>query len=166
MQDVKMIATRRTLVSFMCSVVVAMTAPMVAIGHGFKIGDLDIDHPWTRVTPPGAKTAAFYFVISNKGDQPDRLIAIEGTVADQLQIHTHMMDGGIARMRQVPAVDIPAKGTVAFAPGGFHVMAIGLKGGLDEMDRVPLTLVFEKAGRVKVEAAVEPLAKPTETHKH
>ena len=144
------------------SITAGGSAPVAA--HSFDNGLLHIEHPWTRVTPPGARTAAFYFEIENKGDKSDRLLAVEGDVADQLSLHNHIMDNGIARMRPVDGIEIPAKGKVGLKPGGLHVMATGMRRSLTEMDRVSLTLVFKNAGRVQVEAAVEPLGKKEGGH--
>jgi hypothetical protein len=137
-------------------------APVAA--HSFNSGLLHIEHPWTRVTPPGARTAAFYLEIENKGDMSDRLLSVEGDVADQLSLHNHIMDNGIARMRPVDGIEIPAKGKVSLKPGGLHIMATGMRRSLTEMDRVSLTLIFKNAGRVQVEAAVEPLGKKESGH--
>ena len=93
-------------------------------------------------------------MIGNAG-AADRLVAASGDVAERIELHTHTMDGNIMKMRRVDAVEVPANGSVALQPGGFHIMLIGLKKPLQEGGSFPLTLTFEKAGTVDVEVAVE-----------
>ena len=138
-----------------------------AHAHGFKAGALEIGHPWARETPVGATVGAGYLTVTNTGTDADRLIAVETSGAGKVEIHEATNENGVAKMRPVAAVDIPAGGQAKLAPGGFHLMLIGLKEGLAEGMRIPATLVFEKAGRVDVEFAVEGMAygAPGE-HKH
>jgi copper(I)-binding protein len=69
-----------------------------------------------------------------------------------------MMEGEVMKMRRVQAVEVPAKGSAALQPGGFHIMLVGLKHPLQEGERFPLTLTFETAGEITVEFAVEGVA--------
>jgi copper(I)-binding protein len=64
------------------------------------------------------------------------------------------MEGNVMRMREVPAIEIPAGQTIELKPGGLHVMFIGLTQTLNVGATFPLTLRFEKAGEVKVEMKV------------
>ncbi|TBU78607.1 hypothetical protein DNK06_03995 [Pseudomonas daroniae] len=144
-----------------------LAASLLATAHEYDAGELHIDHPWSREMPPVAPTAAAYFVVHNKGDQDDRLLAIETPVAGKAEIHEHAHVGGMMKMQQVPNVVIPAGGEVKFAPMGYHVMLFDLKQQARDGDRFPLTLTFEKAGQVQVEVAVqkdEPAA--AEHHQH
>lgn len=127
-----------------------------ALAHGAKLGDLTIIHPAMPQPAVSAKTAGGYFTLRNGGAQPDRLIAIESDIAEKTELHTtdHGADG-VARMRHVEALEIPAGGEVALERGGYHVMFMGLKAPLSLGAMVPATLVFERAGRVAVEFAVE-----------
>lgn len=144
-----------------------LAASLLATAHEYEAGELHIDHPWSREMPPVAPTAAAYFVVHNKGDQDDRLLAVETPVAGKAEIHEHAHVGGLMKMQQVLNVVIPAGGEVKFAPMGYHVMLFNLKQQARDGDRFPLTLTFEKAGQVQVEVAVqkdEPAA--AEHHQH
>jgi len=132
----------------------AALATAQAFAHDFTLGTLKIEHPWARASAGPAPNGAAFMTIHNSGDA-DRLVAATGDVAQRIELHTHMMEGDVMKMRQVPAVDVPADGTAALQPGGFHVMLIGLKAPLKEGARFPLTLTFERAGTVTVEVAVE-----------
>lgn len=135
------------------ALVLALAAP--AYAHSYKAGTLEISHPWARETPPAAKVGAGYFKVKNTGTEADRLIAVETADAAKVEIHESLTENGVAKMRQVEAVELPPGAETALKPGGYHLMLIDLKEPLAEGMRVPATLVFEKAGRVDVELAVE-----------
>lgn len=111
---------------------------------------------WARATPAAARTGAAYLTLHNTG-AADRLLGAEAAVAERVEVHTHRMDGGVARMERVEAVPLAAGAVVPFAPGGLHVMLIGLMAPLQAGASFPLTLVFERAGRVGVTVAVRAL---------
>lgn len=123
--------------------------------HDYTAGDLKIGHPFTRTTPPGAVAAGAYLSIENKGKSADKLLRAASPVAGLVELHSMSMDGNVMRMRAVPSIDVAAGATVKLAPGGLHVMLQDLKRPLKEGERVPMTLVFERAGEVKVELAVQ-----------
>lgn len=130
--------------------------PFMTEAHEFKAGDLTIGHPWSRATPGGAKVGGGYLTVTNKGSAPDRLIAATAAVADHVEIHEMATKDGVMTMRAQPnGVTIEPGKTVAFSPGGYHLMLMGLKSPLKEGDRVKAVLTFEKAGKVEVTINVE-----------
>jgi periplasmic copper chaperone A len=134
---------------------------------GAAWSQVEVEQPWIRATPPGAKTAAGYMTIRNKSAQPDRLVGGSSPMAAKVQTHVHIRDGEILRMREVKSYDIPAKGTFELKPGGAHLMLVDLKRPLKEGEKVPLLLKFEKSGELKVDFEVRPLAAPAPSeHKH
>ena len=141
-----------------------LTTPAGA--HDFSAGDLRIGHPWSRATPPGAKVGGGYLKIENKGSTPDRLVAASLERAGRVEIHEMSIAEGIMRMRELPmGVEIPAGGSVELKPGGLHVMFMDLKSPLKQGDRLMGTLIFERAGAVAVEFAVEAIgASPAHPH--
>lgn len=134
----------------------------VAIGawaHDYKVGDLSIDHPFSRATPKGATTGAGYMTIKNTGAEPDRLIGANVDFAEVVEVHEMSMTNNVMRMRRMrDGLEVPAGGNVELKPGGYHIMFIRLKEPLVEGDRHKATLVFERAGSVEVEFAVESMA--------
>ncbi|QNM98325.1 copper chaperone PCu(A)C [Chitinimonas koreensis] len=134
-----------------------------AAAHEFKLGTLEIHHPWARATPPGQGNGAVYLKINNAGGQPDALVAASVGALARAELHAHLNENGVMKMRPVERVAVPAKGSALLKPGGDHVMLIGLKRPLKEGDKLPLTLRFEKAGEVKVEIKVEPLTVDAES---
>ena len=146
--------------------IAALLLPTPLIAHDYAVGGLQIIHPAAGATAPTAQAGAGYFQIVNKGDQPDRLI---GVTADfpRVMIHTTQMDGDIARMVHLDAVDIPAGETVTFAPGGLHVMFMGLNGDPFETgESFDAVLVFETAGDVPVTFHVEDINDLTDHNNH
>src|ERR1700739_4869011 len=114
-----------------------------------KAGDLVISQGWTRATPNGAKIGGGYLTIENKGSATDRLIGGSADVAGSVQVHEMSMDNGVMKMRPVEkGLTIDPGKTVKLAPGGYHLMIMDLKSQLKQGDKVPVTLEFEKAGKV------------------
>src|SRR5258708_28829090 len=127
-------------------------AALPALAHDYKLGALEISHPWTRATPPTAQAGGGFLVLTNTGTTPDRLVAVKSPAADKAEIHEMKMDGNVMRMRELDkGLEIPPGATVELKPGGFHIMFMGLKAPFAKDTKVPLTLVFEKAGSIDVE---------------
>jgi hypothetical protein len=150
----------------MSRLLIALTAFALhagAFAHSVDAGDLHIGHPFARATKPGQPTGAAYLSIENKGKQEDKLLAASTPVAASTQVHLTTMDGNVARMREVDNVAIAPGAKVAMHPGepGYHFMLIGLKQPLNAGEKFPLSLSFEKAGKVTVTVVVED--KPAES---
>ena len=109
-----------------------------------------------RILLPSRPGAA-WLTIRNSGET-DRLLGARSPAAERVELHTHIHEGGVMMMRRMEGLDVPAGGRVALEPGGDHLMLFGLKRGLKPGDTFPLTLLFEKAGRITVEMRVAPLA--------
>jgi copper(I)-binding protein len=121
-----------------------------------KAGDLVITQPWSRATPAGAKVAGGYLTIENKGSAPDRLVSGAGGVAGKVEIHEMAMNNGVMTMRPLDkGLTIEPGKTVKLAPGGYHLMLMDLKGPLKQGEKVPVTLEFEKAGKVTLSLDVQ-----------
>jgi periplasmic copper chaperone A len=121
-----------------------------------KAGDLAITQAWSRATPGGARVGGGYLTIENKGSAPDRLIGGSSDVADKIQVHEMAMNNGVMTMRALDKglVIEPGK-TVKLAPGGYHLMLLDLKRPLKQGDKLPVTLEFEKAGKVSLSLDVQ-----------
>jgi copper(I)-binding protein/uncharacterized protein YcnI len=122
------------------------------------VGDIAIAAPFARATP--VKVGGAFMLLKNGGKADDKLVKAASPVAEHVEIHEHVMEGGAMRMRPVDGVSVPAGGTAELQPGGYHVMLIGLKHPLKEGDHFPLTLTFEKAGTVTIQV---PVLKPGAT---
>jgi copper(I)-binding protein len=133
-----------------------LTLSANAGAHEYKIGDLIIDHPWTRATPAGAKAAGGYAKITNNGQAPDRLVGGAAEEADKVEIHEMSVENNIMKMRELRGgLEIKPGETVELKPGSFHLMILGLKAPYKVGAPVQGALTFEKAGTVEVEFKVE-----------
>ena len=126
---------------FVCLV---MLSP--ALASDLKIGALQF-----RATIGSMPSSAAYLSITNHGTMPDRLLDVESSLARKTELHTMAVTNGVMKMRQIDGgIAIPAGKTVQLAPGGLHVMLIRLKAPLNADESYRVTLVFEKAGKVKL----------------
>ncbi|MBT5569601.1 MAG: copper chaperone PCu(A)C [Alphaproteobacteria bacterium] len=133
-----------------------VTTILPANGHEEKSENFTISHPWSRATAPSQKVGAVFMEIKNITGKEDRLIGASSPDAESTEIHGHIREGDIMRMRRVDGgIAVPANGSVKLVPGGFHIMLIGLNAPLLEETTIPLTLTFEHAGSVEIEAVVE-----------
>lgn len=140
-------------------VISALSAPVAA--QDYHVGQIAITRPVLRVASPVSKTGAGYMTISNSGSRPDRLIAVITVAAARSDMHGSFAQGTIVQMRaQAGGVPIPAGGRVQFAPGGLHVMFIGLRAAVPVGTKVPAKLVFARAGRVDVVFTAQGFAAP------
>ena len=132
----------------------------VALGIGFShaqtSGAISIEKPFSRATPGGSKVGAGYMTITNNGNAADRLVSASSPAAGKVEIHEMTMQGGVMKMREIPGgLPIEAGKTTSLAPGGYHLMLMELKAPLKKGDKVPVTLTFEKAGKVDVTLDVQ-----------
>jgi periplasmic copper chaperone A len=126
-----------------------------ASANNYKLGALEIQQPWARATPKGARTAAGYVTIKNTGAAADRLTggSLAGTGA--AQVHEMTMGGGVMKMRPLPGgIEIKPGETVELKPEGFHLMFTDLKAPLVKGQSVKGTLTFANAGTTDVEFAI------------
>ena len=118
------------------------------------LAQVSIDQPWMRATPPGAKVAGGFMTVTNKGASPDRLIAAASPVAERVELHVHVHEAGMMKMKHVAGFDIPANGQFVLKPGGAHLMFVDIKRPIKQGETIPVRLKFEKAGELKVEYPV------------
>lgn len=138
--------------------VVAAKTESHAHSHGVmqmaQADGISVEAPFARASAGPVKNGAAFLTVKNGGGEADRLIAARAPVADRVELHTHLHENGVMKMRQVEAIEIPAGGTAMLKPGGDHVMLMGLKAPLQEGGSFPLTLVFEKAGEITIDVAI------------
>lgn len=155
----------------------ALLAGICASATAFAAGSADsvnVADPYVRMVPPGAKATAAFMVLKNAGDKDAKLVKVESAAAKTVELHNHINDNGVMRMRQVAAIDVKAKGEAALKPGGYHVMLIDPTAALKEGDKVGITLGFEDGSSKKIDAVVRKPEMPVKTemdhsqhdHKH
>jgi copper(I)-binding protein len=136
-----------------------------AFAHDARAGDLAVLEPWSRAAGANG-TGAGYLTIRNAGSQPDRLLSATSPIARKVEMHSHIRDGEVMRMREVADIPVPAGQTVELRPGGLHIMLIGLTEPLRQGTEVPLTLQFEQAGRLEVMLHVQAAGARGPGHHH
>lgn len=132
-----------------CAALMLLAGPAALADHsGATLNGLEISDAWARASAGAAGAAAAYLTVVNGGESADRLIAADSPSANRVELHTHEMADGVARMRQVPAIDLPPGETVSLAPGGLHIMLMDLPAPLMADTAITLELTFENAGTV------------------
>jgi copper(I)-binding protein len=127
----------------------AMLAAAPALADKLAVTDA-----WARTTPPGVQMGAVYFRLHNATSKSDRLLKLRTSVAAAAEVHRTEIVEGMARMREVSVLHVAPGEKLEFAPGGLHVMLMGLKGPLREGQTFELELLFEVAGPAKVRVTV------------
>jgi copper(I)-binding protein len=135
--------------------------------HGGKT--IQLENAWARRSPAlgqreqgehgaGAMAAgngAAYVTIKNHGSKPDTLLSVTADLADRVELHQTITRDGVMRMQPLATFDVPPGTTLEMKPGSYHLMLLGLKHDLKPGDTVALTLTFEKAGRLSLQAPVK-----------
>jgi hypothetical protein len=128
----------------------------MAWADDYKVGQIEIDNLWVRASAPGQTNGAGYMEINNHGKAADRLLSVHSNAAERVELHTVRKENGMAEMRKIDSVEVPADSEVKLAPGGHHIMFIKLKTPFTEGAEIPAILKFEKAGIVSVKFKVKP----------
>jgi hypothetical protein len=120
------------------------------------LGSIEILRPCARPSSDTPSRAAGFFDLSNKGAEPDRLIAARSPLAEKIEIHAIKVVGGDVAMRPREAgLVLPTGVTLTLQPRGYHLLLMGLRAPLKSGDRLAVTLIFEKAGSIDIELPVE-----------
>ncbi|MDP3441202.1 MAG: copper chaperone PCu(A)C [Azonexus sp.] len=148
---------------------------LLALGLMFSAGvmaaaadQVSVEKPYVRLAPPNAPATGAFMVIKNNGEKDIKVMKADNPVSRVTELHTHLNEGGVMKMRPVSAIDVKAKGEAILQPGGLHVMMIDIKAPMKEGDVVPITLTFDDGSSKQIDAkVVRPMAAgmPME-HKH
>lgn len=112
---------------------------------------ISVERAWVRAMPPGARVGGGYLTIHNRSAVGDRLVGASSPAAERVELHEHLREGQVIRMRAVSGFDVPANGRFELKPGGAHLMFVSVRRPFAEGARIPVKLTFEKAGEVAVE---------------
>lgn len=130
--------------------------------------NVSVQDPYVRLAPPSAPATGAFMVIRNAGDKDVRVVKADNPVSKATELHTYVNEGGVMKMRPIPAIEIKAKGEAVLKPGG-HVMMIDLKVPMKEGDTVPITLTFDDGSSKQVDARVvrpSPAPAPVQQKQH
>lgn len=115
---------------------------------------VSVQDPYVRLAPPGAPATGAFMVLKNAGDKDVKVVKADNPASKVTEMHNHINDGGVMKMRPVPAIEIKAKGEAVLKPGSLHIMLIDLKAPMKEGDVVPITLNFDDGSSKQVDAKV------------
>jgi copper(I)-binding protein len=133
---------------------VALSAPVLAAGTA----TIKVEGAWARESPPAVTNGAAYMTLINEGKEADRLLGASGEVSSVVELHTHLLEEGVMKMRPIEVIEVNPGEPTVLRPGGLHIMLIGLKKPLVAGQTFPLRLRFEKAGELPVEVTVRKMA--------
>ncbi|MBB4265059.1 copper chaperone PCu(A)C [Roseospira visakhapatnamensis] len=145
------------LTAFMVAGLATSTVPTAAAAADVTLGPLTIEQPWARASAGMARAGAAFMTITNDG-AADRLIAAAADVSDVVELHTHIKDGDVMRMRKIDAIEITGGTATHLRPGGLHIMFIGLHAPLEKGETFPVSLTFETAGTIDITVTVQDVA--------
>jgi len=118
--------------------------------------EIIVDDPYARASSPTAQVGAAFMAIRNSGNEDDRLVAAASGAARRVELHTHVMTNGVAKMMRVDeGFVVPANGEVLLQRGGKHVMMMGLTAAFIQDETISLTLTFEKAGEMIIVVPID-----------
>ena len=129
-----------------------------ASAHEYELGKLIVEHPWVRAPLDGDNKAYFYAFIHNVGEAGDRLIGVKAEKFGKVEFHADAREEAASK-----GIAITPKQTTTLAPGGAYVLLLDIKKHLEVGWGLEMTLTFEKAGDVVIDAAIEA---PDAAHAH
>lgn len=147
----------RLLKRMVIATAMVLSAGALTVTNAQSVGDVTVSSAWIRASAPKQVNGAGYAAIQNKSAQADRLLSASADVAERVELHTIINENGVAKMREVTGIDIPAGGAVTLEPGGFHVMFVKIKQPFEQGKTVPIKFTFERAGEVTVNFEVKPI---------
>ncbi|MET3589003.1 copper(I)-binding protein [Bartonella silvatica] len=150
----KSYSVKKIITNVVCTLLFACMA-LPAIAQQYKVGNIEILHPWTRATPKGTKVGSGYLYIINHGNTPDRLVSISTKGVQTTEIHSMAVVNDIMKMETMHhGIEVPGNGEVTLKPGGDHIMFMGITQPFKPGEKITATLTFEKAGTVDVDFSV------------
>jgi hypothetical protein len=129
-------------------------ALLMTLSLGAQAAEIVISDPYVRAVPPGQPNTAVFMSLKNMSADQHALVSAESPVAKVVELHTHLNEGGMMRMRRLDRIELPAGEMTALQPGGLHVMLIGLKQTLEPGATVDLTLVYDDGTQERIQAPV------------
>jgi copper(I)-binding protein len=129
---------------------------LLALSHNFVMAgdDVTIIDPYVRAVPPGQTVSAAFLQLENKSAETRYVVNATSPVSNVVELHSHVHENGMMKMRQIDSIEIPANGKAVLEPGGLHIMLIGLHDALKIDQKVSITLEFKNGTSQTIEAPV------------
>jgi hypothetical protein len=135
-----------------------------SVSAGSAADAVTVTGAYARAVPPGAPASAAFMTLTNTSADAHAVLSAASPVANAVELHEHTMENGMMSMRRVERIGLPPGKSVKLAPGGYHVMLIGLKHPLKPGDQVGLTLQYEDGSHSSVTAPVRPVGEMMMSH--
>jgi periplasmic copper chaperone A len=131
----------------------------IAFAQNEKVGDIEIAYPWAPATQltnsSQPMNSAAYMNLIDHGMAPDELVSASSPVAQEVQLHVFDVENGVYGMHPVKAIEVaPGAAVTVLRPGGAHVMLEGLKQPLQAGGTFPLSLMFKRAGKIRIDVRI------------
>lgn len=117
--------------------------------------DVMIHNAYARATPPNAPTSAVFVTLMNKEETPRAIVSASTSASGKVELHTHVMEGDVMKMRQIDQISIPANGTVELKPGGLHIMLFDLQQDFKEGGSIDVTINFANGDKQTFTAPIK-----------
>lgn len=143
--------------------VLTLAVSLPALGGG-AADEVMVEDPWAREVPPVMSTSAGFLTLNNTGSTEHKLVAARTEAAGMVELHTHINDNGVMRMRQVENIPVAPGSSARLEPGGLHLMLMMLKAPLVAGEHITITLEFEDGSTRDVQAEVRKHHMPKSSH--
>ena len=128
---------------------------LLMFSHFLFASEVTVDSPYVRAIPPGQTISAAFMTLKNTSDSPVDLVKASSDIARNVELHEHLHESGMMKMRQVAKISIAANSETALKPGGYHIMLIGLKKAIKPDDVIDITLSFSDGSEQVIKAEVK-----------
>ena len=132
-----------------------LTASLLLLSSNLWAASVAVEDAYVRSMPPTQTVTGAFMVFKNTTDSDRAVVSAESDVSDKAELHTHLHEDGVMKMRQVDKIDVPAGGETVLEPGGFHVMLIGLKQPLKLGQMVDIKFNIDDGSSMQIQAEVK-----------
>ena len=136
------------------SLVILFTS-LLFLSNAALADPISVERAYVRATPPHTTNSAAFMVIHNTLKKDIKLIAASSDAAERVELHQHIHEDGMMKMRQVEEITIQAEQQVTLQPGGYHVMLFGLKQALKDGDLLQFSLYFDNGEKITLDAPIK-----------
>ncbi|WP_111641218.1 copper chaperone PCu(A)C [Marinimicrobium alkaliphilum] len=149
----------KCIATFLRAAAAALTLSLVGLPAAMAGAGVSVEDGYVRAPVPGRNVSAGFFTLHNHTEASVTLVAVQADFAERAEIHSHTHSDGMMRMRKEESVSVEAGATLAFAPGGYHIMLFGLQEGIGVGDELDLTIVFDDGESLTVPVMVRSLSR-------
>ncbi len=132
----------------------------------FALAEVTVESPYVRAVPPGQTNTAAFMQLKNSSAEAISLVSASSSIAENVELHNHINEDGVMKMRQVELISISANGNASLEPGGYHIMLIGLSKEIAAGDMVDLEVKFSDGSSQQLTVPVKKVMAHSHHHHH